>query len=135
MGTIEKITSRGKDIYIIDYSGCKESEMIELVSSLKTRIVTEGKRVSVLTVFDDRCYATPAFMRRAEKETQEALSLVEKQAMTGLNETKKMILRGYNFLFGKNIQSFDTRESALQFLIDEDTSDEDKEPWDRTYLK
>jgi hypothetical protein len=123
LNRIEHIKVESSEVYIIDYSDCKEAEMIVLVSQLKEKILTGNKKVLILSIINDRCYVTSKFMRHAEKETGEVLHLIEKQATVGLNETKKMILKGYNFLFRKNIKAFDTRDAAFDFLIDEKTTD------------
>lgn len=130
MNRIRKITRENKEIFIIDYSDCKESEMITLVSELKRQIFEDNKPVLILSIFNDKCYATPKFVRRAEQETREVMRLIKKQAMVGVNETKKMILKGYNFLFRKNIRVFDTNDAAIEFLLDEKTTDSDSF-WDR----
>ena len=122
-GSIERIEANSKVVYIIDYSDCKESEMIDLVIRLKHQIVEGGQSVVILSTFNDGCFATPKFMRHVEEETREALHLIEKQAIVGLSETKKLILKGYNFLFRKNILVFDSKEAALEFLLDDNTSD------------
>ncbi len=125
MKRIEKIEKFFKEVYIIDYSDCKEAEMIGLVTELKKQVVGEGRPILILSVFNDRCYITPKFMRHAEQQTREALHLIEKQAMVGLSETKKIILKGYNLLFRKNIKTFDNREEAMAYLLDENTTDKD----------
>lgn len=123
MDRIENLKFGNKEVYIIDYSDCKEAEMIALVSQLKMKVLKGNKQVLILSIFNDRGYVTSKFMRHAERETREALHLIQKQAMVGLNETKKLILKGYNFLFKKNIQVFETREHALEYLLDESTTD------------
>jgi len=122
---IRQISINSKEIFIIDYSDCKEGEMIDLVSELKRQVIAENMAVRILSVFNDRCYVTPKFMRHAEGATREAIHLIEKQAMIGLNGTKKMILKGYNFLFNTNIKTFNTIEEAMEFLLDDHTTDKD----------
>jgi hypothetical protein len=123
MGRLEKIVEGDKQIFIVDYSDCKETEMIDLQLDLKNQVLNLNKPVMVLAIFNDKSYVTPKFMRAAEDATRDTLHLLEKQVMVGLSDTKKMILKGYNFLFGKNIKAFDTREAAIEFLLDDRTSD------------
>ena len=123
MKRIEKVLSGNNELYIVEYSDCKESEMIDLVKEVGKMVIAGGKSVCILSIYNDRSYATAKFMRQVEKETRDALPLIKKQAIVGLNDSKKMILKGYNFLFRKNIQAFDTKEDAFNFLIDESTSD------------
>lgn len=117
LSRIEKLTMDGIDIFIIDYSDCKEYQMISLVQSLKEQILLFNKTVSVLSVFNDKSYATPTFMRELKAATREVNYLLDREAVVGLSDTKKMILKGYNFFFGKSVQTFDTREVALQHIL------------------
>src|SRR5687767_516696 len=109
---IEKVTTEGTEIYIVDYSDCKENEMIDLVKEVGRRLISNGRQACILSIYNEKSYVTGKFMRQVEKETREALPLIKKQAITGLNDTKKMILKGYNFLFRKNIRAFNTKEEA-----------------------
>jgi len=123
MKRIEKIAKGNTEIFVVDYSDCKESEMIEIVIEVKKQVISGKEPVCILSIYNDKSYVTAAFMRQVENETREALPFIKKQAITGLNDTKRMILKGYNFLFRKNIQAFDTREQAFEFLADESTTD------------
>jgi hypothetical protein len=117
LNRIEKITMDGRDIFIIDYSDCKEYQMISLIQTLKEQVLLFNKPVSVLSVFNDKSYATPAFMRELKTAARETSHLLDREAVVGLSDTKKMILKGYNFLFGKDIQAFHTREVAMQHIL------------------
>lgn len=117
LSRIEKITKDGRDIFIIDYSDCKEYQMISLIQTLKKQVLLFDKPVSILSVFNDKSYATPAFMREIKAATRETIHLLDREAVVGLSDTKKMILKGYNFLFNKNIQAFDTREIAIHHIL------------------
>ncbi len=102
--------------------------MIEKVIAAKDTILAGNAPVLLLSIFNDKSYATPLFMRTIERETKAILPLLDKQAVTGLNTTKKMLLKGFNFLFRWNIQNFDTVEEAINFLVDEKTTDKNF-PW------
>lgn len=97
--------------------------MIQLVTTLREMIQTHSSPVLVLTIFDDDTYVTPAFMRHSEKETGVVIGLIEKVAFVGLSTTKKIILQGYNMLFKRSFQAFDTQEEAIRYLVDRSTSD------------
>ena len=117
MNRIEQISIAGKDIFIIDYSGCKERQMVDMIVSLKEQILTFNKPVSVLSIFTTS-YATPAFMQALRVAAHEVNHLLEKEVVVGLSNPKKMILKGYNLLFNKNVQAFDTREEAMKHLFE-----------------
>lgn len=120
LSRIEKITMGGRDIFIIDYSDCKEYQMISLIQTLKKQVLLFDKPVSILSVFNDKSFATPAFMREIKTAVRETSHLLDREAVVGLSDTKKMILKGYNFFFGKNIKAFDTREVAMQHILNKE---------------
>jgi hypothetical protein len=123
MSAIRKILHHGKDILVVDYSDLNEIKMIEVLGELKQALLNENQKVLVLNIFNDKGFLTPGFMRSAEKEFGMVSHLIAKQAMVGLSETKKMILKGFNARFNKNIKNFNTINEALTFLADEGTSD------------
>lgn len=123
MDTIRKATYFKKEIIIVEFHDRKEAEMIELLFALESFIKSENKKVLLLHIFNDKSYITSAFLRQAEKLTQEIDHLIEKRTMTGYNRVKKMILNGYNLLLRKNIQAFDTLDEAIIFLTDDNTTD------------
>jgi hypothetical protein len=123
MARIYTLHQNADEIHVIDYTGCKEDQMIQLITKLKQLIQTQSKPVLILSIFNDATYITPAFMRHAEKETGEVIRLIEKAAFVGLSATKQIILQGYNVFFGRSFQTFDTQEEAIRYLVDCDTSD------------
>lgn len=115
-----------REILIIDHSNCKESEMIERLGELAKLIQRENKPILLLAIFNEKSYATPRFMREAEKESKAYLHLIDKQAVMGVSGVKKWILKGYNLLFNRDIRNFDTIDDAIKFLVDENTSDKNR---------
>jgi hypothetical protein len=127
MVTIKEISKNDKDLFIIDYSNCKQDEMINGVVELTGKILEKNKPTMILSVFNERAYVTPGFMRTAEKANIELSHLLDKQAVVGLSPVKKMILKGFNILLRKNIRSFNTVDEAMEFLFDATTTDRDFE--------
>lgn len=123
MNAIRKIVSDKKEVIIVDYSNCNVEEMIKLAIKVGELIKKENKPVLLLSIVNNKSYATPDFVKRAQQVTKEIDSLLGKQAVAGLNKIKKIILKGHNLLFNKNIQAFDTEKEAIQFLLDDHTSD------------
>ncbi|AYB33897.1 hypothetical protein [Chryseolinea soli] len=111
------------EIFVVDYTGSKEAQMMQLATKFRELIQTRSKPVLVMAVFNDSTYVTPTFMRHAEKESGAVMPLLEKVAFVGLSTTKKIILQGYNILFGRSFQAFDTQEEAIRFLVDRSASD------------
>lgn len=117
MSRIKKIVITGQEILSMDYRGCKEKELILAATELKEAILEGNKPVFVVALFDDKTYITPAFMRHAERETAEAIHLVEQSSFVGLSTTKKFILMGYNLLFNRDFKAFDTEEEAIHYMM------------------
>jgi hypothetical protein len=118
MNHLERIISNGKEILVIDYTGMTEKAMMEKLHASKEKILIENKPCLILTIFNDRNYLTPQFMAYARNETKETMHLIDRMAYVGLSQTKKLILKGYNFLFKRNFLAFDTKEEAIGYLID-----------------
>ena len=114
-----------KEILIVDFSDCDENQMIALVDEASKILTANNKSQLLLSVYNDRAYATPKFMNAVRVDMARFIHLIEKQAIVGLNETKKIILTGFNLTFDRNVRAFDTREEAISFLIDESTTDKD----------
>lgn len=73
----------------------------------------------LLYEYSPKNYATPKFMRHLEGATRKVIPFVKKSAIVVIMSLpKKMILKGYNMLFRRNIKAFETREEALQHLTD-----------------
>jgi hypothetical protein len=115
MSSVSKIRHRETEIWVIDYSGAKEQEMMALVTALRDAINSVEQPARILSVFNGN-YVTPTFMRHAEQETLEGLRLIEKMAFIGLSPTQEWILKGYNLFLKRNYKSFPTREAALDYL-------------------
>lgn len=92
--------------------------MIDLLIEFRTLLISNNKPQLILSIFNDRSYATPKFMQAFRTvKREEAIALIEKQAVVGLSDTKKLILKGYNFIFNRNIPSFDSTHAAIDYLL------------------
>jgi hypothetical protein len=116
---IDVIQTDDKEIIIVDYSGCKEIKMIELVISLGSLIKLRNKPTLLLAIYDERSFLTSKYMRQAEQTTDEVVHLINKIAFVGFSTPRQMILKGYNFMFNKNFKHFDTRDDALNYLLND----------------
>jgi len=79
-------------------------------------VQAENKPVLVLSIFKNN-YVTPEFMRQVEKGVKEVESLVEKNAIIGLSDTQKWILKGMNLWYKRQVHHFDSYDQALEFLV------------------
>jgi 50S ribosomal subunit-associated GTPase HflX len=115
MGSLSTICSNGKEVVVIDYSNSNEDEMIDLVHKLIAFITLQNKDQLILNNFTDS-YATPKFMDAVRREEQVVFHLIRGQAMIGLNEPKRWILKAYNLHHNTDYPEFKTQEEALLFL-------------------
>jgi hypothetical protein len=115
---VERINRISEDpvIYVIDYSNLNEDNMIGLVLKLSEEVKKANQLAHFISIFNNKSYATPRFMRSVEAATREVQNLIQDQAMVGLNPTKKIILKGYNLMFQRNFRSFETVPEAIEYL-------------------
>ena len=106
-----------QEIMIIDYTNLNEAEMIFVASQAKQEILVNNRPVLAMAIFNNKSYITSTFMRHSEKETKEVIHLIQNVAFVGLSPVKKMILRGYNFLFQRNFLAFDSEKEAIDHLL------------------
>ncbi|MBL7858650.1 MAG: hypothetical protein JNM57_13260 [Cyclobacteriaceae bacterium] len=115
MKGLSKIEANGKEILFVDYSNKKEAEMIPLI--LESKKIIQSNRAGQLLLSDfTNTYASPAFMNVLRREIMDVLPLISKQAIIGLNEPKRWILKGFNLLLKTDYRAFDTKEEALAYL-------------------
>jgi len=126
MGLVKEIIVRDRKILVRNYSFCKEAEMIALADQAK-EIIQQHNQPSLLLSCFNNCYATPAFMRHVEKIVSENLHYIEKQAFVGLNTPKKIILKGFNFFLNRDYQAFDTKNEAVEYLVEKKIPDVEME--------
>jgi hypothetical protein len=108
---INKI-SESPVIYLIDYSNLNEDNMIGLALKLSEEVKKANQVAQFISIYNDKSYATPRFMRSVEAATSEVQNLIQDQAML----TKKIILKGYNLMFQRNFRSFETVPEAIEYL-------------------
>jgi len=123
MGEVRKLTFDDRSIIEIDYSDLKEPAMIELLGDLNNLLVDENSPLLVLSIFNEKNYITPNFMRNVEKITGEHIDSVKKMAIVGLTRTQTTILQAYNLKFNRNFKSFSERPEAIRYLLDEKSSE------------
>jgi hypothetical protein len=125
MGGARKIVIEEQELLEVDYSGAREAEMIDIVVQAAEILEKENKPLPVISIFSFNNYATPAFMGVVRKKLLVHENLIVKQAIVGLSATQKMILMGLNILLQRNFKAFETKEEAVRYLLDKNTTDHD----------
>lgn len=125
MGHVKKIEFDGRIILEIDYSDCNESGMINLLHQASIIGITDNRPYLVLSVLNKKNFLTPAFIKEVKEAVKQNLHLIEKQAIVGLTQTQRIIVMGLNIFVQRNFKVFDTKEEAVRFLLDKDSTDTD----------
>jgi hypothetical protein len=117
MDSVRIIQHKGKEVLILDYSGCLGARMIERFDKAKAIVLSEGRSFPVLSVFNEKTFVSPEFMRHVERNLPELEALISKQAIVGLSTVQGWILKGVNLWYKRQIHQFDTVDAALDYLI------------------
>ncbi len=118
MDRITRIQYKGIEIICLDYSGCKETEMIYLTQQHRDLVLKENKLCVFLANYDNT-YGTPDYMKAAKDFTLSTNHLITKGAFLGITGPKVYLLKGITFFFNVNFKTFSNREDALEFLVSE----------------
>ena len=118
MEGVRKLQIEDKEILIIDYSDCKETEMIRRLEHAKTLVQNENKPALILNILNDKAYLTPNFVRQSESVYAEVNQLIEKNAIIGVSQVQKMIIKGFTLLGNRKLQIFDTFDESIKYLIE-----------------
>jgi hypothetical protein len=91
--------------------------MIGVVNLAKAFILNEKREISVVSIFNGKNFATPAYMRHLEAELKEVEPYVLKNCVTGLSQTQIWIVKGINLWYKKQIHHFGTLAEAMDFAV------------------
>lgn len=119
MEGIRTIWVNDREILEVDFSNRKEQGMIDVLMEARRILIAGGRKQLVLALFNNKNYLTPRFMEYFRmKQREEAIDVIERQAIVGFDETKKHIIKGYNIIYNRDMRMFDTRDEALAFLLE-----------------
>lgn len=113
---MRRITYKGKEIFLMDYSGLKEAEMITLTNRHTQAVVTEGRESFFIANYEDT-YGTPDYMKAAHAFTKATKPFIPKGAFLGIRGPKVALLKGVTFFLQVNFKAFDNEQDALDFLV------------------
>lgn len=109
----------GKQILFIDFIGCNsEQKMIaNLEKTVEMYNSTPGKVLSLWDFTDS--YISFGFIAKAKELAPIVFNHKRKKsAVYGLTPVKKVILNGYNKYAQEGLKPFDTKEEALDYLME-----------------
>lgn len=68
-----------REIMIIDFSDCKEDQMIVLMTEFRNKLIAGKKMELILTVLNEKSYITPKFMKAfREGRSEEAIVFIQR---------------------------------------------------------
>ena len=117
MDKVRWINYKGNEIFVIDYSGCNENEMIEILYEAKRILLQENKKVLILDIVGKRNYVTPKYINVLKKEMKFVEPFILKNAVVGLSDVQVWILKGINLWAKTKIVHFKSKEEALEYLV------------------
>jgi hypothetical protein len=117
MDSVRLMRYKDREILVIDYSGCKGEKMIGQFDRAKTLVLAENRSFPILSIFDNRTFVSPEFMRHVEKNVPELESFIDKQAIVGISLVQGWILKGMNLWYKTQVHPFNTTEEALEYLV------------------
>ncbi len=116
---VKKIYHKGKEVLIVDYTDLKGQAMIEIFEEAKDLFLSENKHYVALSLFSDKSYVSPSFIRHIEQELIKVEMLLDKQAVVGISTVQKWILKGLNLWVKSKLQSFNSYEEGINYLTDD----------------
>lgn len=119
MKYVSFIEHKNQSIVFVDYKLCKnENEMIDAINEVADFLKRSFVCHRTLSDFTGT-FGTDKFMARAKELGKEVFSIkTTREAILGITFIKKILLRAYNIFAADKIMAFDTREQALEYLVD-----------------
>lgn len=114
---ITSLYFRGKMIYLVDYSRCKNSEeMLGLLDDVKRLYERSNGLFLLLNDFSGK-KPFDEFLDRSRQYASEILDRrTIKAAVVGVEDVLQIIFEAYNMVVRSKQKVFPTREAALEYL-------------------
>lgn len=114
---ISYINHNGKKVLYIDYSKCKTvEETLNVLEEVKKEYL---KTTGLLITLNDftGAYGSSEYMKKANEYAKEVFNnKTAKNAAIGVTGIKKILLQAYNVVVKDKLQTFETKEEALNYL-------------------
>ena len=119
MERVRYVTHGGKNILLIDLSGCKSGELIDVMDSVE-EIVTAQPAHSVLTLCD---FAGAQLDREVVTRMKEVAVMdrphVRRAAFVGTEDLPKVYYKALETFSVREFPAFKTREEAMEWLVED----------------
>ena len=123
MDRVRFVTHQGKQILLIDYSGCTRQALLDILKEGE-RIVLEQPPGSVLTLADvTGVQVSKDVIEEAKKVAVRERDRVKRAAIVGIESVPKVLFDSVRTFAAREYHTFATREEAMDWLVKEDTED------------
>ncbi len=124
MDRVRFLTHQGKQILLVDYSGCTRQTLLDILKE-RERIVMAQPKGSVLLLVD----ATGAQFSKDIVDEVKLVAVrerdrVKRAAIVGEETIPKVFSDSVRTFAVRDYHAFPTREAALNWLVKEDAADE-----------
>ena len=117
---IRFIEHQGKQIMLIDFSGCTPEQILAVVAEVQDQIA-EQPRDSVLTLAD---FTDARVDKTVAIRIKEALVFdrpyVKRSAWVGTEQLPKVLYENFKSFSQRDFPAFKTREDAMDWLVEEE---------------
>ncbi len=114
--SVEWIEYRGRRILFVDFRAMSEDAMIAQLDEEVAMLRAAPSKSRLLVEVTD-AFTSSRFMAAAKAKAKEIESLIDRQAIVGVDGLKSILLRGFNAVSkGVILKPFDTEESAKEYL-------------------
>ena len=123
MDRVRFVTHQGKQILLIDYSGCTRQALLDILKESE-RIVLAQPPDSVLTLADvTGVQVSKDVVDEAKKVAVRERDRVKRAAIVGIESVPKVLFDSVRTFAAREYHTFATREEAMDWLVKEDTED------------
>ncbi len=118
MSRVQQLTYNGKQVFYMDFSGIKsENEIVALINECKTHIRSKTpKSVYSLTNIRDMHFSG-SIKDHFSDFVKGNKDYIKASAVIGVDGLKQIVFNGLMKLTGRDLRSFNDKESALEWLV------------------
>lgn len=109
------IDYEGKQVYLVDYSGLKQNEMVTLTNK-HSELVTAAAVQCYFIANYENAFASAEYMQAAYAFTKATKPYIPKGAFLGIRGPKIALLKSVVYFIDADFKACKTEEDALQFI-------------------
>ena len=119
MDRVRFLTHQGKQVLLIDYSGCTRQTLLDILKE-RERIVMAQPPGSVLTLVDvTGVEVSKDVVDEVKKVAVRERDRVKRAAIVGIESVPKVLFESLKTFAARDYHTFATREEAMDWLVQE----------------